>query len=155
MSIPILSRSIWALGLVASLSAAACGGPSSDPKSQAEANQKALASADARLKGTWRLTDYRPDIPLEPMLAGLLALQMQTMNIKFENGRMHAVSPSLQIDVPYRLTEAGGPLFKMVATKDGVGYASACQFSMNDDKIAFRADTAPWRGTGTLARVSR
>ena len=147
-------RATRAIVVVAGVAAAAGGCGAAQPAgTQADATAQAMASADARLRGNWRLADYRPEVPLEPMLAGLLALQMQTMNIHFEAGHVQATSPTLQVDLPYRIVEAGGPLFKMIATKDGAGYASSCQFSDDGTKINFRAETEPWRGTGTLIRA--
>ena len=148
------TRALAVLASVASALAAGCGA-SQPAGTQADTANQAMISADARLRGDWRITDYRPEVPLEPMLGGLLALQIQTMTIHFEGGHVRATSPTLQMDLPYRIVEAGGPLFKMITTKDGAGYASSCQFSDDGSKISFRAETEPWRGTGTLVRSAR
>ena len=152
---PGLARAACAIVILASAAAPGCGGPSQPAGTQAEATTQALLSADARLRGDWRLAEYRPEVPLEPMFAGLLAVEKQTMTIHFEAGHARATSPTLQADLPYRIIEAGGPIFKIITTKDGAGYASTGQFSDDGNKIDFRAETEPWRGNGTLVRVAR
>lgn len=137
------------------LAATSCGGSTSAPTNTADTAARETMAMDARIRGTWRLTDFRPEVPLEPTLAGFLTLQLQTMAIRFEGGRLQATSPTMRADLAYRIVEAGGPMFKISLTKEGVDYLSSCRISDNNAQIDFRAETSPWRGTGTLVRVSR
>jgi hypothetical protein len=143
-----------ALALVVAL-VAGCGGSSQSapPPSQGGTPQDA-ASIDARLRGTWRLADYQPEVALEPMLQQLLAMQVQSMTIHFEGGHMRADSPTLHLDRPYQVTEATPPLFKVVSPDVGGGtLVSSCQISDDGTRISFHGETEPWRGTGSLVRL--
>jgi hypothetical protein len=145
-----------ACGLFASalvLAAACGGGGSAPPSSQANAAADS-ASIDARLRaGTWRLVDYRPDVPLEVTLQAMLTSQMQTMVIRFDGGHLKADSPTLHIDRVYQVTNAAGPIFKIVSPDYGGGtLTSTCEISDDGTQIQFHGDTEPWIGSGVLRR---
>src|SRR4051794_11146114 len=93
--------------------AVACGG-SSNSSGAATPNELAQQAArdanevNKRLQGSWRLADYRPEVPLEATFQLLLAAQMQTMVIRFENGRLLADSPTIHLNRSYEITEVAG-----------------------------------------------
>ncbi len=141
--------------VVAALMLASCGGSSqSAPPPAANSAPQDLAGADARLRGTWRLLDYQPEVPLEPMLQQMLVQQLQTMVVHFEGGHLRADSPTLHIDRPYQILEASPPFFKLSSPDYGGGtLVSSGQFSDDGTRVIFHGETEPWRGTGTLLRV--
>jgi hypothetical protein len=110
-------------------------------------------SIDARLQGGWRLQAYRPDVPLEPMLQLLLSQQMQSMVVRFEAGRLRADSATMHVDRAYCVTYAAGPYFKL-QSPDSAGAMVESNATMSEDgqTIAFRTESEPWRGSGTLVR---
>jgi hypothetical protein len=154
MTLPIPMKTGLLLLLV--VAPAACGGGGSDQgqaRSQANAAVE-TASIDARLRaGPWRLVDYRPDVPLEATLQGLLTMQMQSMVIRFDGGHILADSPTLHVDRAYQVTGAAGPIFKIVSPDVGGGtLTTSCEISDDGRQIQFRGETEPWIGTGLLRR---
>lgn len=110
-------------------------------------------SVENRLKGNWRIVGYQSEVPLEATLQGLLAMQLQTMTVRFEGGRVLADSPTIHVNRAFKITEAAGPDFKLVAIDDSGNQAtSSCQFNDDGSQIVFHGETEPWRGTGSLRR---
>jgi len=153
-STPPARRRAPSLVLAAPLLLAACGGAPPPLPSAAATTAEDTRAIDARLQGNWRLVDYRPDVPLEPMFQLLLAQQVQSMIIHFEAGHLHGDSPTFHIDRAYQVTTAAGPYFK-IASPDSGGSIVTTAATMAEDgsSIAFRAETDPWKGSGTLQRV--
>ena len=135
------------LGLA--LAQTACAPPAAQPDT-ATAD---LGAANAQIVGSWRLVGYQPDVSLEPTLQGLLALEMQTMTIRFDGRRLLLDSPSIHMNRGYLITRAAGPRFDLVSPDDaGVAIVSSCQF-LAPDRVVFEGKTSPWRGTGTLQKI--
>ncbi len=141
---------------MASLLAAAgaswsCGG--SQPPLSAAA-QAAQPIQSRLVAGPWRLVDYRPALPLDPMTQMLLSQQLTTMVVTFDGQTMHAQSPTITITRPYTLENAAAPLFDLVAPDVQGGGTLRSHCVMRDDGrgITFQAQTEPWNGTGTLER---
>lgn len=111
-------------------------------------------AADQRLQGRWRLVDFRPETPLDPVMASMLAFYQPTMIIEVAGGRIRALSsaPGLHFDRRYEVREALGERFDLVVWDDaGVAQTSTCEFQPDG---TLRARTmAPWRGDALLARV--
>ena len=129
----------------------ACGGA---PRNSVDVLAADIANANNTLQGVWQLDGFRPDLALDPGLAALLALQLPTMRIRFENGRVHADSPTLHIDRAYSIRDAFGPRFTLVIRDDqGVGDESECEFRDNDH-VAFHGTSDPWRGVGSIHRAA-
>jgi hypothetical protein len=148
-------QSILATALLALAPALTCGCGASNATSGDPAAQVArdIATVQQRLAGHWRLADYRPEVPLEMMFQALLASQLQTMVVRFENGRLLADSPTIHLNRAYTVNNVAGNLFRLVTTDDaGVALQSSCQISEDGMTILFRGDTAPWRGEGVLRR---
>jgi hypothetical protein len=147
---------------VSAIVLAGCGGSSTPPSAigpngnvtNAATNQADTAAVEARLRGTWRIAEYRSEVPLEATLQGLLALQLQTMTVRFEGGRVLADSPTIHVNRAFKITDSAGPNFKFVATDESGSQAtSACQFSDDNTTILFHSETEPWRGNGSLKRA--
>jgi hypothetical protein len=145
-------RSFAAAALLAVAGASfSCGG--SQPPLSAAA--QAAQSIQSRLvAGPWRLVDYRPALPLDPMTQMLLAQQLRTMVVTFDGQTMHAQSPTIAITRPYTLENAAAPIFDLVApdVQGGGTLRSHCVLRDDGRGITFQAQTEPWNGTGTLER---
>ena len=148
-----MTRRALVLVLTGSLSLAGC--QSAREPTSAETMATDVRSADAVLQsGTWKLVSYVPEVALEPMLATLLQAEVQTMVVRFENGRMKADGPGVHVDRSYRIEQAWGPRFKLVSVDEtGVAYSTTGEISTDGNWIAFVGENKPWRGVGTLHRV--
>jgi hypothetical protein len=146
------SRIPVAAALLLAAALPACDSPPAASPAQLDAQDK--ASVDAKLRASpWQIASWRPDVPLEPMLASLLAQQYATMTITFANGRLHAESPTARVDRAYAIVQATGPTFVLVTTDElGGTLRSSGQFSDDGTTLSFRGETEPWRGSGELRR---
>src|SRR5215472_17247547 len=98
------------------------------------------ASVQSRLTaGPWRLADYRPQVPLEPMLQALLAQQLRSMVVRFDGQTLSGQSPTLQISRPYTLENVVGLTFDLVSPNaQGGGFLrSRCEMSGDGRRIVF------------------
>jgi hypothetical protein len=133
----------FALGLTA------CGGSQGSASDPA----RAIAAANQRLVGTWVLVDFQPDLPLEPMLAQLLSMQMGRLTADLDGGRLVATGLGVQTTRTYRIDEASMDRFKMTLFDEtGVAYEAWGDFQ--GDLVRFESLTIPWRGHGTLKRAA-
>jgi hypothetical protein len=129
-----------------------CGASQTQPGSPVAID---TASLQSRLTaGPWRLVDYRADIPLEPMLQALLGQQLRTMVVHFDGQTLSGQSPTLQVTRPYTLENVAGLTFDLVSPNlQGGGFLrTRCEMSGDGRRIAFRAQTDPWTGTGVIER---
>jgi hypothetical protein len=88
-------------------------------------------------------------MPLEPMLANLLAIQVGRLTVRFDQGQMVATGIAVQATRVYTITSA--TMNEFTATlydETGVPYEARCSFQ--GDHIRFEALTDPWTGRGTL-----
>ncbi|MEO6576126.1 MAG: hypothetical protein ABIP89_19890, partial [Polyangiaceae bacterium] len=106
------TRSSAVLILFLANALSACGGSSASSAAvgpngtNAATGQADLAAVEGRLRGNWRIVDYHSEVPLEATLQGLLALQFQTMVVRFEGGRILADSPTIHFNRAFKITEA-------------------------------------------------
>jgi hypothetical protein len=143
-----LRGSAAALALAAALSGGCGHGDARPPDGSA-----AIASIDARLRGTFRLVRFVPEVSLEPMLAAMLEAQYATLVIRFDGKRITADSPTVHVIRAYEIREAQGDRFKLVAYDEaGVPYESVCELSETGDLLVY-AQTPPWKGVATLRRA--
>lgn len=131
---------------------AGCGGASgAGPVDATAADNRA---ADQRLQGRWRIVDFRPETPLDPVMASMLAFYQPTMVIEVDGGRIRALTtaPGVHFDRRYEVREAVGQRFELVVWDDaGIAQSSLCEFQA-DGTLRART-TAPWRGDALLARA--
>jgi hypothetical protein len=121
--------------------------------SSAEDPATRIAAANQRLQGTWLLVDFQPEVPLEPMLAQLLSMQMGRLTAQIDSGRLVANGIGVQATRTYRIDDASMDRFKMTLFDvSGVSYESWGNFQ--GDQVRFESLTSPWRGRGSLKRVA-
>jgi hypothetical protein len=135
------------MGLVMSL-LPGCGGSGRTPE---DASAASRAAANRRLQGTWVLASFQSEVPLEPMLQGLLAVQVGHLRVTFDGDRINALGPGVSATRKYVVTDAAFQRAKLTVYDEGVPYQVDGEFRGN--QIAFHALTSPWRGTGTLVRA--
>ncbi|MGK3993008.1 hypothetical protein [Sorangium sp. So ce1024] len=112
-----------------------------------------IASIDARLRGTFRLVRFEPEVPLEPMLASMLEFQYAHLVIRFDGQRIIADSPGLHVDRAYEIRDPAWNRFKIVSYDEaGVAYEALCEFS-GEQELIVHAQTPPWKGVATLRRA--
>jgi hypothetical protein len=146
-----LWSTVTTLAIVVSVGATACGGGGARPSSTS-ASQADRARAAEHLQGRWVLVEFRPEQPLEPMLAGLLAAQLGKLAITFQGNVADIQGVGIAARRSFEVTEAAGDGAKIVLRDpDGTSYDVLGSFQGN--AVAFTALTAPWRGTGRLIRA--
>lgn len=113
----------------------------------------AISSIDARLRGSFRLVRFEPEVPLEPMLASMLEFQYAHLVVRFDGKRILADSPGLHVDRAYEIRDPAWDRFKLVSYDEaGVAYEALCEFSGQEELIV-HAQTPPWKGVATLRRA--
>lgn len=128
-------------------------GCSAGAPQDSETPAAALASIDARLRGSFRLVRFDPEVPLEPMLASMLEFQYTHLIIRFDGRRIIADSPGLHVDRAYEIRDPAWDRFKLVSYDEaGVAYEALCRFS-GEDELIVHAQTPPWKGVATLRRA--
>lgn len=146
----LASRATALLALCIAALAAGCGGGARPPESAAAA----VASIDARLRGSFRLVRFTPEVPLEPALAAMLDAQYARLVIRFDGRRIVADSPGVHVDRAYEIRDPQGDRFKIIAYDEaGVPYESVCELS-GADELTVHATTPPWKGVATLRRAA-
>ncbi|HEX4477296.1 MAG TPA: hypothetical protein VH142_19535 [Polyangiaceae bacterium] len=112
-----------------------------------------LASAGERLKGSWVLNQFQPEVSLEPMLAQLLQLQVGHLVVTFDGAHFVANGVGAQATRTYRVVEADGDHLKMTFYDDtGVPYD--CDGYFDGNALHFEGLTSPWTGSGVLVRTA-
>src|SRR5690349_9779045 len=118
-SIAVVARAARLGMLVAALGVASCGGSQGSASDPA----RAIAAANQRLVGSWVLVDFQPEVPLEPMLAQLLSMQMGKLTVNLDGGRVVATGLGVQATRTYRIDEASMDRFKLTMFDEtGVAY---------------------------------
>lgn len=128
--------------------AAGCGGSHTTPADASAANR---AAANRRLQGAWVLTSFQSEVPLEPMLQGLLAVQIGHLQVKFDGKQLTALGPGVEARRQYVVTDAVFNRLKVTVYDDGLPYQVEGEFQGN--QLSFHALTSPWRGSGLLVRA--
>jgi hypothetical protein len=112
------------------------------------------AEANERLRGSWLLSSFRPEVPLEPMFQTLLNAELGHLSVEFDGQNMNADGPGVQATRRYQVDAAQGNFLRVTLFDDrGIAYLVEGQFVGN--RLEFRALTSPWRGSGTLERMGR
>lgn len=110
-----------------------------------------IAQANDSLRGDWLLVDYRPEVPLEPVMAQLLNVQMNRLHVHFDGTRAVVQGVGVQAQRTYRIVESDGHRSKIVLY-DEAGMPYEVTATQQGNQLIFQAYTAPWRGLGTLHR---
>ncbi|WP_437805943.1 hypothetical protein [Sorangium sp. So ce1078] len=142
---------LLAVACAAVLAAQAAGCGSS--VSQGPDAAAAIASIDARLRGSFRLVRFEPEVPLEPMLASMLEFQYAHLIVRFDGERIIADSPGLHVDRAYEIRDPVWDRFKLISYDEaGIAYEALCEFS-DQGELIVHAQTPPWKGIATLRRA--
>lgn len=136
------------LALLAASALVGCGGSQRTPQNAAAASR---AAANRRLQGAWVLASFKPEVSLEPMLQGLLAVQVGHMRVTFDGKQIVALGPGVSATRQYVVTDAAFDRAQITVYDEGVPYQVEGEFRGN--QILFHALTSPWRGTGVLVRA--
>lgn len=95
---------------------------------------------------------FQSEVPLEPMLASLLAAQMGVLVVQFDGQQMVASGAGVGTTRRYRVTQAAGDGLTLVSYDDtGAAYDAVGEFRGNE--LWFASLTIPWRGRGVLRRA--
>jgi hypothetical protein len=129
----------------------ACG-PSGPAVSPAEQSARAVAGIDVRIRGPWTLQSFTPVTPLEPMLKGLVDIQLGRLVVRFDGRRMVADSLGMHVDRAYQISEVLGDQFKLTSfDAQGVPYDCICTFR-DANTIDVSSASPPWRGQALVTR---
>ena len=140
-----LERVALGFGLVV----AGCGSSSTPPPDTAK---QAAIDATARLAGDWRLVEFQPAQPLEPMFAQLLAAQLQKLVVTFRGGTMHVEGIGVSADRIFTVTSAAADGFSATIT-DPTNVVYQVNGAFQGPELGFTSLTDPWRGQGKLERA--
>jgi hypothetical protein len=106
-----------------------------------------------QLQGDWLLTSYRPNVPLEAPLQGLLQVQLGQLRVHIEGERIIATGPFVQVTRTYRVEEAFDQTATLVVAEP-TGVSVRVWIERQGNVLTFRPLDAPWNGEGTLLRLS-
>jgi len=119
----------------------ACGAAGSPPNS--------VATANARLTGSWRLQSFAPEVPLDLPLQAVLSAELNQLVVTFNQSQFSAVGPGVNFNGRYVVTSAEGEQLQAILyDPEGVGYHFSAQFAGN--LLHFHIDDKPWAGVGAL-----
>jgi hypothetical protein len=139
---------------IAALALALLGACQPNGAASPDAAMVAKASAEARLRGAWKLRDFRPEKPLDPMSAAFVQFQCGNLVVRFDRGRFVAESPGVHVDRAFQIIQADGDQFRAVSYDDqGVAYDAAGTF-VQADTLQINSWSEPWRGVATLSRMT-
>lgn len=116
-----------------------------------DASALARSEADRRLRGSWVLLDFQPEVAPEPMLGALLSAQLGRMTVSFDGATMHAAGTGVETTRRYQVTEAYMNRLS-VRTFDEVGVTYDAVGEFRDAELWFESRSSPWRGRGRLRR---
>jgi hypothetical protein len=120
--------------------AAGCG-----PQSPANS----VASANQRLAASWRLQSFAPVVPLDLPLQAVLAAEIGTLVVTFNQGQFSATGPGVNFNGRYEVRSADGDQLQLVLfDPQGVTYHFSAQFAGN--LLHFESADKPWAGYGAL-----
>lgn len=141
-----LGAGVWTLSIAVAL-VPACG----SSESAGDQASKNIIRANDSLRGDWLLVDYRPEVPLEPVMAQLLNVQMGRLHVNFDGTQAVVQGVGIQTQRAYRIVESDGHRSKIVLY-DEAGMSYEVTATQQGNQLIFQAYTAPWRGLGTLQR---
>ena len=108
-----------------------------------------VASANQRLAASWRLQSFAPMVPLDLPLQAVLAAEIGTLVVSFNQGQFSAVGPGVNFSGRYEVQSASGEQLSLVLIDpQGVNYHFTAQFAGN--LLHFESADKPWAGFGAL-----
>jgi hypothetical protein len=143
------SRFLERVTLGMGLAVAGCGSSATPP---ADSAHQAAVDATARLAGDWRLVDFQPAQPLEPMFAQLLTAQLKQLVVTFRAGTMHVEGVGVSADRIFTVTSAAADGFSATIT-DPTNVVYQVNGAFQGQQLSFTSLTDPWRGQGRLERA--
>jgi len=143
----VLGRIILSLGLAPLVTG--CGSSSALPPDSAK---QAASDAATRLEGSWTLVEFQPAEELEPMLAALLAAQMNQLVVTFHGGKMTVQGAGLNAERTFTVTTAAADGFAANIT-DPTNVVYQVNGAFQGQTLGFTSLTDPWRGHGKLQRA--
>ena len=121
--------------------------------SRQEAPPSPTAETLNNLSGSWRLSSFSPQKPLEQPFQGLLEAQLKALTISFRGDQYFAAGPGVNLQGRFQVTSAVGDQFSATLfDPDGVAYPVAGRF--RGAELDFQSQNERWRGSGVLTRVS-
>jgi hypothetical protein len=105
-----------------------------------------------QLGGTWKLSSFVPEKPLEQPFQGLVDAQMKALTVSFRGDQYFAAGPGVNLQGRFQVTTAIGETFQATLfDPDGVPYPIAGRF--RGANIDFQSQNERWRGSGVLTRA--
>lgn len=136
-----------AVGLFAG---AGCKGAQSSP---GDVTQQSIAFTQQRLRGTWTLVSFTPEVPLEQSLQAFLQLQFGRMKITVDGDKLTAQGLGIQTQRRIAVRSGYADHFDAVIYDSfGVGYETSNDFQ--GEQVLSQIVTLPWRGKAVLTRTS-
>ena len=106
------------------------------------------------LRGSWRLSSFSPQKPLEQPFQGLLDAQLKALTIEFKGDEYFATGPGVNLHGQFKITSAVGDQFSATLfDPDGVAYPVSGRF--RGAELDFQSNNERWRGSGVLARAGQ
>lgn len=105
-----------------------------------------------RLQGVWLLQTYRPSVPLEMSLLGMLQSQLGQMQVLVNGSQLIATGPGVSATRNYQVEEVLDRTATLVVSEPS-GVSIRVWVEIRDRTLTFRPLSAPWSGEGTLQRL--
>lgn len=105
-----------------------------------------------RLQGVWLLQSYRPSVPLEMTLQGMLQSQLGQMQVLVNGTQVVATGPGVSATRNYQIEEVLDQTATLVVSEPS-GVSVRVWIEIRDRTLTFRPLSAPWSGEGTLQRL--
>jgi hypothetical protein len=104
------------------------------------------------LGGTWKLSSFIPEKPLEQPFQSLVDAQLKALTVSFQGEQYFAAGPGVNLQGRFQVTSAIGETFQATLfDPDGVPYPIAGRF--RGANIDFQSQNERWRGSGVLTRT--
>jgi hypothetical protein len=136
----------FAVVVLFGVSALACGSKQQTPPNPTAQTAQSLA-------GTWKLSSFTPEKPLEQPFQGLVDAQLKALTVSFQGDQYFAAGPGVNLQGRFEVTSALGDTFQATLfDPDGVAYPVAGRF--RGAELDFQSQNERWRGTGVLTRAA-
>jgi hypothetical protein len=130
------------------LGASGCGGSNSPAEAP---GVQAIANAQQRILGSWRLVSFQPEQPFGPPFDQLVAQHVGQMLVTFDSGTL-TTSNGFEVTRNYEILSANADAAEAVVS-DSMGVKYDFDLFFTGEQLSFVSQTSPWRGQGILGRV--